>query len=65
MDQIRFCAALPPIQSAVTVSGNGDGLRIKLDVPGSDMLQALRMLALSGQAFVVTITPVVEAEGQP
>lgn len=55
MTRISFAAILPAIQSAIQVSGNGDGARIKLEVPGSDVLQALRLLGLTGKVFTVTV----------
>lgn len=58
MEQISFIATLPPIQSAVSVSGSGDGARIKLDIPGTELLAALRLLALTGRIFRVTIEPI-------
>jgi hypothetical protein len=39
--RITFMASLPPIQSAITLDGNGDGARIKLDIPASDAGAAL------------------------
>jgi HSP20 family molecular chaperone IbpA len=54
--KIEFNASLPAIQSAINVSGNNDGMRIKLDVPGSDVAQAIQLMLLSGRAFKVTIT---------
>jgi hypothetical protein len=50
-----FRASLPPIQSAVSVSGNGEGARFKLDVSESEMPQAIRLMMLRGMAFKVTI----------
>jgi HSP20 family molecular chaperone IbpA len=57
-DKIEFMASLPAIQSAVSVSGNGDGARIKLDVPGTDLPQAIKLLLYTNQTFKVTITGV-------
>ena len=53
MEPIRFTASLPDIQSAISVGG--DGARVKLDVPESDLAQVLRLVLLKGQAFVVTV----------
>ena len=33
---ITFLASLPPIMSAITFDGSGDGARIKLDIPSTD-----------------------------
>mgnify|MGYP001558850703 CR=1 FL=1 len=55
---VSFTASLPPIQSAISVDGLGDGARIKLDVPRSAMGQILRLQAeYLGCSFLVTITP--------
>lgn len=34
--RITFTASLPPIQSAISLDGYGDGARIKLDIPRTD-----------------------------
>lgn len=59
MDNFSFAASLPPIQSAINVSGQGDGARIKLDIPQSELDAILRLQLLSGQVFKVTIEPEV------
>lgn len=54
MKQIcSFWASMPNIQSAISVGG--DGARIKLDVPDTDLAQALRLVVLKGKAFKVTV----------
>ena len=53
MEPIRFIASLPDIQSAISVGG--DGARVKLDIPDSDLAQVLRLVLLKGQAFTVTV----------
>lgn len=57
---ITFLASMPPIQSAVKVSGDGNGMRIQLDVPEKEMANAVELLALRGVVLRVTI----EAESQ-
>ncbi len=54
--KIEFNASLPPIQSAINLDGNGDGARIKLDVPRSDIAAVLKLQELSGMSFKVVIT---------
>lgn len=57
-ETIEFTASLPPIQSAISMDGNGDGARVKLDVPASDMAAVLLLQAwYAGKSFRVTITP--------
>lgn len=52
---ITFMASLPAIQSAILLDGNGDGARIKLDVPRTDIPAILELQRLSGMVFKVTI----------
>lgn len=59
---ITFKASLPPIQSSIKVSGDGDGMRIQLDIPESEMPNALNLLMMRQCGLIVTITP---DEGQP
>ena len=55
-DKIQFLATLPPIQSAYNIGGEeGDGARIKIDVPGSDLPQILKLLTMRGKVFRVTV----------
>jgi len=54
--EIKFTASLPPIQSAINLDGNGDGARIKLDIPRSDIAEVLKLQELSGMTFKVVIT---------
>lgn len=55
LDKITFIASLPPIQSVIHVSGLGDGARVKLDVPQSEMAAILRLQLLAGQCFKITV----------
>jgi hypothetical protein len=55
-EAITFVASLPPIQSAITLDGMGDGARIKLDIPRSDVGAALLLQHHgAGRALKVTI----------
>jgi len=54
--EIKFTASLPPIQSAINLDGNGDGARIKLDIPRTDIQAILKLQELSGESFKVVIT---------
>jgi hypothetical protein len=57
-DAITFRASFPAIQSAIIISGDGTGVRIKLDVPEVDLLPFLHTLAMRQTAFKVTIEPI-------
>lgn len=51
---IVFKASFADTQSAIK-SGN-DGMRITLDIPESDLMNALQLYALRGKVMQVTIT---------
>lgn len=53
--KIEFIASLPPIQSAININGMGDGARIKLDIPASDIEQVIKLQKMTGKAFKVII----------
>ena len=55
MDKIVFSASLPPIQSAITLDGQGDGGRIKLDVPRTDTQALIKLQGLAGKLLKVTV----------
>jgi hypothetical protein len=54
--RIEFTASLPPIQSAINLDGNGDGARIKLDIPRSEIEAVLKLQGLTGQSFRVVVS---------
>jgi hypothetical protein len=54
--KLQFKASLPPIQSALNIGGaKSDGIRLKLDIPGSEMAEAAKMIMLQGVTFDVTV----------
>lgn len=59
-----FLASMPPIQSAVKVSGNGDGMRIQLDIPETEVPNAVDLLAMRGKVLRVTVE-VEQQESKP
>ena len=54
-DAIVFHASLPPLQSAITLDGHGDGGRVKLDVPRSDVEALLRLQGWAECVLLVRI----------
>lgn len=56
--KIIFTASLPDILSAINIAGVDGNIRIKLDIPASDMLQVVQLQAMVGKAFKVTIEPI-------
>lgn len=55
---IEFIASLPPIQSAISIDGQGDGARIKLEIPASEMKAVVELQKLTGRSFRVRIEAV-------
>jgi len=52
-----FLASIAPLQSAMTIAADG-GMRVKLDIPESELRQIKRLMALRGKVLKVTITTV-------
>jgi hypothetical protein len=53
-EPITFLASIPPLMSAVQVAGDG-GLRLKLDVPDSEIDILGALLAMRGEVLRVTV----------
>lgn len=56
-ESATFLAAFPTIQSAIKVYGDRQGMRIQLDIPESEMAEALKLLMWREQVLVVTVGP--------
>jgi len=54
-DKLSFIASLPPIQSAINLDGRGDGARIKLDVPRSDVMEIMKLQRLAEMTLRVMV----------
>jgi hypothetical protein len=52
---IKFKASLPPIQSAISLDGNGDGARIKLDVSRTYVNEVILLQRLAGKVLEITV----------
>ena len=52
--KIQFVACLPDSQSAISIGGDG-ATRIKLDIPESELAEAIKLVLLKGQTFQVTV----------
>lgn len=55
--KVTFIASFPPIQTALRFSGNGDGARILIDIPESEMGEAVKLLLYRQVPLKVTIEP--------
>lgn len=50
---VTFLASFPPIQSAI--KAGQDGMRIQLDIPESEMANAVELLAMRNAVLRVTV----------
>ena len=55
MEKIEFIASLPDILSAISIAGVDGNTRIKLDIPASEIKAVMKLIAMKGQVFKVTI----------
>lgn len=56
-ERAEFLASFPPIQSAIKVDGAGNGMRVQLDIPESEMGEALKLLMWRECVLKVVIEP--------
>ena len=59
--KIEFIASLPDIQTALGISGDGS-TRVKFDIPESELLEAVKLVMLKGQAFKITIETIKQED---
>ena len=57
LDKAEFLAAFPAIQTAIKIHGSGDGMRIELDIPASEMAEAIKLQLWTQRVLRVTIEP--------
>jgi hypothetical protein len=51
---VSFIASIPPIQSAIKIAGDA-GMRITLDIPESELMNAISLLAFRDNILHVEI----------
>ena len=56
-ESATFLASFPTIQSAIKIDGGGNGMRVQLDIPESEMGEALKMLLWREKVLRVTVEP--------
>jgi len=56
-EQASFLAAFPPIQSAIKIYGDLQGMRIQFDVPESEMGEATKLLMWRERVLRITVEP--------
>ena len=62
-DIATFRATFPPVLSAIRVSGDG-GMRIMVDIPETDMGEALKLLMWKQRVLRVTVGPEQKGGGE-
>jgi hypothetical protein len=55
---IEFLASLPDVQTAIAIGG--DGARIKLDIPETDLPNVIKLVLLKGKLLKIRIEDVEE-----
>lgn len=55
VDKIQFRAYFPAIHTAFKRHGGGDGMRIQLDIPETDVMEAIALMALTQERLIVTV----------
>jgi hypothetical protein len=53
LDKAQFKAFIPPLQSAIRTGG--DGGRVTLEVPETDMAEFAKLIAMRGEQLQVTV----------
>jgi hypothetical protein len=53
INKATFRASIPPIMSGIKTGS--DGMRLQLDIPETDMPEAVKLLAMRGKRLVVTV----------
>lgn len=56
-DRAEFLASFPPIQSAIKIYGDKQGMRIQLDIPESEMADAVSLLQWRERVLRVAVEP--------
>ena len=64
-DIVAFKASIPPIKSAILISGDGNGGSIKLDIPEIEGNIFADLYRMRGQQLIVTISRMREGIQPP
>ena len=52
---ISFIASIAPLMSSIQIDGVDGNTRIKLDIPATEVEAVMKLIAMKGQVFKVTI----------
>ncbi len=50
-DEIKMIASFPPIQGAIKLDGQGDGARLTIDIPRTEVKKVPKLYDLMGNVF--------------
>jgi len=64
LDEAIFLFTFPPIQSAIKIYGDNQGMRAQMEIPESEMGSALKMLQWRGGVMEARIRLAVNGEDQ-
>lgn len=53
--KISFVGIIPALQSAIQISGNGDGAKIRLEAPESELPEVIKLILLRGKALKISV----------
>ena len=59
--RVEFEGYFPSIQSAIRTSGNGEGMRVLIDIPEIEIAAAMHLMLLRGKVFKVILEEVDNA----
>ena len=59
----KFRASIPPIMSGIKTGG--DGMRVQFDIPESDMVEAVKLLAMRGKVLTLSVEVGDNTSGRP
>jgi hypothetical protein len=62
---VTFLATIAPLQSGIQITGDKAGMRLKIDVPESEMANALTLLVWRERVLEITVRPQNERDDTP
>lgn len=57
LEEAKFKASFPAIQGAIKITGDGNGMRIQLDIPETELGNAAALLLWRQKVLDVTVRP--------
>lgn len=54
-EKVSFLATFPSVMSAIKVTGDGSGMRIMLDIPETEMAEAVKLMLYRQVVLRVTV----------